>query len=98
VQAHIFKNHSQPETKKPDPLIGIGRKPKSHTFSAMRSFPTKPRNRGRQKTGGSGVSTQTLSPKIQDFARTALGFLPLGRPGRSIPKVYAYGGAVRNPV
>jgi hypothetical protein len=43
MQCHGFRNFSPQQMKMPDPLIGIGRKPKKNTFSAMRSFPTKPR-------------------------------------------------------
>jgi len=61
----------------------------------MRSFPTSRAYRGRQKTGGSGVSAQTLSPQKPGFAEVAVGCLPVGRSGRSMIKVYARAGAVR---
>src|SRR5258708_17405356 len=45
--------HLRCKTKSPDPVLGIGRSPKIHAFSAHRSFPS---------TGGLGISTQTLGP------------------------------------
>jgi hypothetical protein len=62
----------------------------------MRSFPTSRSNRDGQKTGGPGVCAQTLSPQKPGFAEVAVGCLPLGRSGRSMIKVYAPAGAVRN--
>src|SRR5712692_3366165 len=45
--------HWNSKTKPPDPVLAIGRSPKSTHFRRDRSFPS---------TGGVGVSTQTLGP------------------------------------
>jgi hypothetical protein len=65
----------------------------------MRSFPKRealafPPEPSALNILNAGFVKQTLQP--EGFAKVALGFLPVGRPGRSMSKVYAYARIRRN--
>src|SRR5215471_11755184 len=63
----------------------------------MRSFPNRCKNRQPAQNGRLGRFRPNPQPStFPGFAKVALGFLPLGRPGRSMAQVYARGRTVRN--
>src|SRR5260370_40619545 len=72
MQFPATSTHRNSKTKPPDPVLGIGRSPKMHTFSGDRSFPN---------TGGPGGSAQTLS--LDNFSGHRPGCRGLSLPSSS---------------